>query len=106
MQDFISTETVILVTFLCRNMPNLYRYIVQFSTPSKKRSSTKTSTQKLSAKQIREARMHSNTIIQQALNAIATIQSTINTVDNKINKLVKQRSLIENTLLALLSMNT
>lgn len=103
MQKPISTETVILITLLCKKMPNLFKYIVQYSVPKKQQQEISTSSHKLSAKQISDARNHSSTIIRQTLNTIANIQKAINTVDNKINNLLEQRSVVENTLLTILS---
>ncbi|MDR1057212.1 MAG: hypothetical protein LBL17_01365 [Coxiellaceae bacterium] len=104
MQDFISTDTTILITLLCKNIPNLYHYITAYSTSGRKGKKHTQQVPILSAQQIYEARMHASTVVRQVLNSIATIQGAINTVDNKIDKLVKQRKLIESTLLALLSM--
>jgi len=105
MQGFISTDTVILVTLLCKNMPNLLYYIVHDSASKKQKKelALTAAPKKLSAKQIYEASMHSNSIIRQALSAIAKIQSAINTVEHKIDNMVEQRALIENTLLKILS---
>ena len=103
MRNQISTEEIILINFLCKNMPNLFKYIVQYSKPYTKKSTKIPPSKKLTAKQIYNASMHSSTTVKKALKTAAGVQKAINTVDAKIHTLIEQRKTIENSLLKLLS---
>lgn len=105
MLNFISSETVMVVSFVCKNMPNLFKYIVKCSTPSEKKVLPEPSTTMLAPEQIEAARKHPSTIALQALNTVAAIQNAINTTNAKIEELVKQRTIIENALVTLLSLD-
>jgi len=85
-------------------MPNLFKYIIKYSTPFGKQTISPSLPTTLSPQQIEEARMHPNTIILHALNALAIIQNAINTTNGKIDELIKQRDIIENTMITLLSL--
>lgn len=103
MHNLISTETVILISLLGKRMPNLFKYIVQYSTPQSGKKIVPKSTRALSSEQIEQARQHPNNIISEALSTIATIQAALNTTMVKTNELLEQRNKIENILVAILS---
>jgi hypothetical protein len=105
MEDFISTEAVILISILCRKMPELLKYILQYSTPVKKNNKP-SPIPLLSSQQIQEARLHSSAIIQQALKTIAAIQGTLNAAGSKLDSIAKQRSIIESILIKLHALNS
>ena len=69
MDNFISTQTAILLSFLLKNMPNLFRHIIECSTEFNVKNSLPKdlSVTILSAKQIQEARIYSNNIVLNAL---------------------------------------
>lgn len=100
MQNFISTDTIMLISLLCKKMPNLFNSIVQCSSATNKPNKNSTA---LSARQIKEARLHSNTIVLQALTTAALIQNALDTTNHKIEELLKQRTTIEKTLIDLLA---
>ncbi|EKD45892.1 MAG: hypothetical protein ACD_69C00089G0002 [uncultured bacterium] len=102
MQNFISTETITLLSTLYKIMPNLFGHIIQYSTTLGKKSSS-SSTTAPSRQQIQEARLHPSTIISQALIAITAIQKALNITNNRLGELTKQRQALEKELTALLS---
>jgi len=95
MQNFISTNTIMIISLLCKKMPNLLNSIIQSSTVTKKPT--------LSARQIKEARLHPNTIVLQALTTAAIIQSALDSTNRKTEELSKQHAAIEKTLVDLIS---
>lgn len=105
MPNFISTQTVMLISFLGKKMPNLLKYIVQYSTPQTVKDVPQKSTKVLSSQQIQEACQHPNAIIAQTLNVVVAVQSALNATETKIKELMKQRSTIESTLVSLLEFN-
>jgi hypothetical protein len=100
MPEFISTESVILISIWCRKMPELFKCIQQYSTASKKEAAS-TPIALLSAQQIQEARQHPSNFIRQALKTTAIIQIALNTSLVKLDALAKQRKRIESDLVAL-----
>ena len=104
MAEFLSTEAVTLISFLCRKMPGLLKYILQFSTAVGKKEQS-SPIPLLSAQQIQEARKHPSTIIQQALKTVAVAQGALNSSATKLNTLTQQRNNIETTLTKLLALN-
>jgi hypothetical protein len=105
MPNFISTQTVMLISFLGKKMPNLLKYIVQYSTTQTGKDVPPKPTKVLSSQQIQEACQHPNAIIAQTLNTVVAIQGTLNAVETKVKELAKQRSMIESTLVSLLEFN-
>jgi hypothetical protein len=105
MQNFISTETVVLLSLLGKKMPNLFKYIIQYSTPQSAKKVELKLTKSVSAQQIQEARKHPSGLISQTLVTVTTIQNLLNVTSKKIQELLEQRSAIENTLITLLSIN-
>jgi len=100
MEDFISTEAVILISILSRKMPELLKYILQYSATAEKNNKP-SPISLLSSQQIQEARLHSSAIIQQALKTIAIVQDELNAADTKLDSIAKQRSAIESILIKL-----
>lgn len=99
MQSFISTEAAVLMSLLSQKMPNLFDCIVQCANPASTETDDAESTGKqLTAGQIKEARAHPNGIVLHALNAVATIQSALNSANKKIGELEKQRDIIKQQL--------
>jgi len=94
-----------LLSLLDKKVPNLLKYIVQYSTAQSGKNIAQKPTKILSSRQIQEACRHPNTVILQAINAVIAIQNALNATDAKIKELIKQRSTIENTLVSLLSIN-
>ena len=98
MLEFISTDVVTIITFLGSKIPALLKYIIQFSTPTKKERINILPMQKLTTTQIQEAHSHPSAIIQQTLKTVATIQTALNLADAKAQTLAAQRSDIDVTL--------
>ena len=94
MDEFISTETAILISILCRKLQELSKYILQYSTAAEKTNES-SPIPLLSPQQIQEARLHPSAIIKQALKTIAITQSTLNAADTKLKAIAKQRETIE-----------
>ncbi len=106
MQGFISTETIVLLSLLGKKMPNLVKYILEYSTPKTAKSAIAINRSKmLSAKQIQEAARHPSDIIESTLRAISAVQTALSATNAKIEELTKQRAAIEKTLITLLSIN-
>lgn len=105
MQNFISTETIMLISMLSKKMPNLLKYINEYANPKSAKNMAPNPTTTLSPKQILEARHHPNGIILQTLGAILVIQNALNFANSKIEDLIKQRTKLENTLVTLLAIN-
>ena len=93
----ITTETLILLSFLMPKMPNLQKYIRQYSSAENKEGA------KISPRLIKEARAHPNPMIVYALTTTAFIQSTLDTANHKIQELQEERNTIEKTLSSLIS---
>lgn len=93
MQNFVSSDTEILIALVGRTVPNLPKYITEYSgLPTTKPT-----------EQIIGARNHPNQIITGMLSQIARIQEALNKTNEKINKIIEQRTIVENTAVALMT---
>lgn len=103
MTEFISSEAATLLSLICKDMPNLLKYIIQFAV-------TKPPTQPqgqlqiapLSPKVIQEAREHSSQFLREAIASVAIIQSSLNTASTRLDNIQKQRMRIEKIISTLL----
>jgi len=102
-ENFVSTETMMTISLLCKRMPNLLKYIIQYSKPTTKKDVPALPVTVLSPQQIQEARSYPNTIIKEVLATAAIIQHVLNSANNKRKKIIEQRHILEEALIALLS---
>jgi hypothetical protein len=98
MFGYISTEISILISLLPCKIPELAKYIWQFSSPPDKTKKGTTATTKISPQQIQEACMHPSTIISQTLKMAITLQNTITMANKKLDLISQQRKDIEATI--------
>lgn len=101
MLNLISTEIALVLTFLCKKMPNLFKYIIQYSTPREKNSTSAPYPYVLSTQQIQAATLHPNTVIMHALSTILTIQIALNTANDKAKEIAEQRAILEKAIASL-----
>ncbi len=101
MNDFISTETAILLSLLDKEMPNLGEYINKYSALEKPQIQADNAqlVKILSDEKISNARKHPSAIILYALNAVAKIYGALHNINHQVNDLVHEREKIENILI-------
>lgn len=97
MTEFVSTEAVNLLSFICQSMPNLRQSILEQSTAlPKKEASTLTPT--FNSAQIQEAREHPTEYVKQAISAVASIQRAIFTATALLDQHLEQREKLDKAL--------
>ncbi len=85
-------------------MPNLLKYVNEYTNPKSAKNTSPHPTTILTPKQILEARRYPNGIILQILGALLLIQKALNLAKIKIDELNKKRTQLENTLVTLLAL--
>lgn len=107
MENFISTQTAILLSFLLKKMPNLFRHILECSKEFNVNHpvSENILAAILTTQQIQEARMHPNTIVLNSLDTLSAVQSALISTDKKLENLLHQRNKIENILVKLITIS-
>lgn len=104
MPKIISSYSKIMLSLLGPRMPELSRYASEHSINSlnKNRENKQSkSTVTVSSKQIQEAVLHPNSIIQQALRVISEIQKTLNFCNAILDEIAEKREYIKLSLIKL-----
>lgn len=94
MEQIISTETLILVTFLCGKMPNLLKYLKRdsFAEDTNETDIKKT---RVSVQEIQKAKQHPSDIIHQTLATAAVVQKALDATEYKIQDLLEKKEGLE-----------
>lgn len=95
MPKIISSYSKIMLSLLSPKMPELSKYASEHSTNNPKSTAT------LSSKQIQEAVLHPNSIIQQALRVVSEIQKVLNFYNAILDEITEKREHIKLSLIKL-----